>query len=134
MNGAPLWTSALRSRQYAQTTGELCAVYENGNSEYCCLGVACEVMGLTYVTSPREARGFENEDAVLPRSVAAWLYGIKDWEVTDAGTDPLIAIPQDYTDRSGVWYYLRCTTLNDDLHFTFDEIADLVDYFGIVQE
>lgn len=38
-----LWTEALRSGEYMQGTGNLCKVDTDGNKEYCCLGVACEM-------------------------------------------------------------------------------------------
>lgn len=39
---AEKWVTALRSGEYKQTKGRLC----NGNSHYCCLGIAGLVLGI----------------------------------------------------------------------------------------
>ncbi|MEE9353353.1 MAG: hypothetical protein V3U94_02905 [Candidatus Thorarchaeota archaeon] len=39
------WVKALRSNEYAQSEGYLCSESEiSGDSFYCCLGVACDVL------------------------------------------------------------------------------------------
>lgn len=121
------WTTALRSREYEQTTGELCTTYSDGSRKYCCLGVACEAMGLT----GDESGQYLGVNSILPFEVAAWLLGQGMAELGDAVRDPMIALGT-YTDRDGYAYMLRCTALNDEYHFTFEQIADLVDYFGII--
>jgi len=40
------WTAALRSGQYQQGTGFLKRDLAQGDAEYCCLGVACEIAGV----------------------------------------------------------------------------------------
>lgn len=40
------WLKALRSGQYEQTIHQLCLIDETG-PRYCCLGVACEILGAT---------------------------------------------------------------------------------------
>lgn len=37
------WLEALRSGEYSQTTGRL---YDSNVGGYCCLGVACEIVGI----------------------------------------------------------------------------------------
>jgi len=133
MSGAApqqIWTGSLRSDNYEQTTGELCAVYSDGTKKFCCLGVACEAYGLTY----DERLGYDRQVSVLPYSVAAWLLGLDATQIGDSARDPLVDMPLDYVDRDEARYYLRCTALNDEHHFTFHQIADMVDYFGVVAD
>ena len=40
-----IWVEALRSGKYQQTQGRLARELEDGSIGYCCLGVACEVLG-----------------------------------------------------------------------------------------
>lgn len=40
------WLIALRSGDYKQGVGRLCRVDDEGNEEYCCLGVLAEVIGM----------------------------------------------------------------------------------------
>lgn len=39
------WTAALRSGKYKQGKNRLCSQLPEGIDEFCCLGVACEVLG-----------------------------------------------------------------------------------------
>lgn len=136
MSGATpqqIWTTALRSDEYEQATGQLCAVFTDGTKKFCCLGVACEAVGMTYVTAGAE-RGYDRQVSVLPYSVAAWLLGLAESQIGDAARDPLVDMPSEYVDRDDARYYLRCTALNDEHHLTFHQIADMVDYFGIVAD
>jgi len=81
-NNAKKWLRALRSGSYKQGVGGLHSIDQEGNSTFCCLGVACnlylnEVGDLT----TRNARGNDIETSVaygeeysyLPRQVAEWL-------------------------------------------------------------
>jgi hypothetical protein len=45
---AKRWVKALRSGKYKQTTCRLCIEDEDGNKEYCCLGVLAELRGVRY--------------------------------------------------------------------------------------
>ena len=81
-NNAKKWLRALRSGSYKQGVGGLHSIDQEGNSTFCCLGVACnlylnEVGDLT----TRNARGNDIETSVaygeeysyLPRQDAEWL-------------------------------------------------------------
>ena len=76
-----VWVEALKSGEYVQGRNALCQ--KNGDSsEYCCLGVACEISGLgefvpkskstpnafTFVTGRKTAHHL-----VLPKVVRDWL-------------------------------------------------------------
>jgi hypothetical protein len=99
---------ALRSGKYEQTHSVL---YE-GNNSYCCLGVACEISGLDefkIINSNNEHYYFD-KSGLLPEKVMDY-YGFKD--------------------REGMFClynsYYRLTSLND-TGFTFDQIADIIEY------
>ena len=67
-----LWTQALRSGKYEQTTGGL-----RQGDRYCCLGVACEISDLgkwkPYADSPDAAFAFMGMGSHLPLAVCDWL-------------------------------------------------------------
>ena len=96
------WIAALDSRQYKQTTGQLQNQYG-----YCCLGVCCKV------TIPHKLLSLDNQgriDGGVPESQPAspkWLN-----ELTN-----------DFAKRTGQGLLV----LNDELRFTFPEIATLLE-------
>ena len=59
-----LWTDALLSGKYPQTTEKLL-----DSEGFCCLGVACAVFGLDPVYNDHETLCFEGESTVLPKSI-----------------------------------------------------------------
>jgi hypothetical protein len=114
-----LWVEALRSGEFAQTTGVLRD--ENG---YCCLGVACEIAVQHGVIEPPQGHkavagrifyNFDGSDATLPDSVREWL-GL--W--ADDGSI--------YNDGSGSIYNdgESLTKMNDNGK-TFAEIAAVIE-------
>lgn len=98
------WVKALRSGKYIQAYGSLGGFDRGGN---CCLGVLCEVENVSY--DPRDALlpveyqdhfKYLGEDCIFLVS-------------TPAGTNVCITLPK----------------LNDAWRFSFDQIADIIDYF-----
>lgn len=81
-----LWLSALLSKTYKQTTGELQAT-ENGKTGYCCLGVLCDISPIVGTWKPGESDdgktwfSFGGHSEFPPDSVLGWA-GL-DQEVTD---------------------------------------------------
>ena len=57
-----MWTSALRSGYYKQTTGALQRRDYGGREAYCCLGVACDISEL----GEWIGRNYLNRSADLP--------------------------------------------------------------------
>ena len=122
-NNAKKWLRALRSGSYKQGVGGLHSIDQEGNSTFCCLGVACnlylnEVGDLT----TRNARGndiqtpvaYGEEYSYLPRQVAEWL-GL--WSYDGTFLDPEnILLPEE---RS-------LADLNDN-GATFREIAETIE-------
>lgn len=114
-----LWVDALRSGKLKQATGQLGRIV-NHKAEYCCLGVGCEVakkngLKLAKVKSPSNSPGsplsfclyYGGSASTFPYVVTEW-FGMK--------PDPVL-------DSHG----LVCTRANDDLKFSFEKIADLIE-------
>lgn len=100
-----LWVRALRSEDYHQGHGALRTRYgEEGEEDppvkHCCLGVLCELSGLEY-----ESAGWW-----LPTAVQEW-----------AG----ISVPSPELQHGDEW--LSIDVLNDEVHLTFEELADLIE-------
>lgn len=112
------WLKALRSGEYEQIAGILKGRdAKTGKVGYCCLGVLCDVV---------DPEGFEDErEGVFRHRSYDGLPG----EFVDlkAGNDyktiVIPALPEDQRD------FYELTELNDSGDFTFDQIADLIEYF-----
>ena len=118
------WVAALRSGDYEQGRGQL-----NRDGKFCCLGVLSDIVkdelnavwvewgnGYAY-HAPAVS---EQEAAVLPISVIN-LVGMP---------NPSGTLPSGYRARYDVRQLsIGLTALNDDEGLTFDQIADVVDYF-----
>lgn len=80
------WVAALRSGDYEQARGALCALDSDSGAVvgYCCLGVACEVYAKTHddlsIDDDYEAgyRGYDVCTGYLPAKVRSWLTGSTD--------------------------------------------------------
>ncbi len=126
-----LWLNALRSGEYAQTKGYLCRTEPLVNKEtgdtvipvgYCCLGVLVDLgvkAGVQEAGTPSrdhmgyEDRGYQSdmpEIVVLTTQVAKWagLYGSGTLNKSVEGRSSLVG-------------------LNDDLGYTFEQIADVIE-------
>lgn len=127
-----LWVAALRSGEYQQARGAL-VKRVNGVTSYCCLGVACEVAianGLKVEVAEQETRGgfgparsYDNEYTLLPKSVREF-YGLED-------SDPYLPMNPTNEDSS----VNLASSLNDDHGFSFEEIAEAIEYaFGLKEK
>lgn len=107
------WVAALRSGEYEQTDGAL-----HDQRGFCCLGVACEVIGVEWVQTILDGRiaySANGETTVLPKAVQD-AFGLND----DSG---------DYImggDGEGGYCRNSLADLNDG-GTTFLEIADLIE-------
>lgn len=128
-----LWSDELRSGKYLQGTGQLWTIEqaEDGPIEHaCCLAVGCVAAGI-----PREGEQFVSVNhkfySLPPAEFANWL----DLD-TPPGTTETTAValsldvPEWLQDPNGSTRY-ELAVLNDSGEFTFDQIADLIDYFGV---
>ena len=104
------WVAALRSGLYAQTT---CALRDKNG--YCCLGVYCDISGLGGWTVHNNEFTFGNDEdansAVVPDYMSHY---------------SLTFVP-DLLDRNE--FKVEWATLNDENNLSFNQIADLVEYF-----
>lgn len=98
------WLQALESGKYEQGEGSLCQF----DQHYCCLGVACEVLGAK-VTSEKGAtrKEYEGELSVAPASVKRALRLYSNTGNNQSGHDSLVL-------------------KNDSENLTFQEIAKMI--------
>lgn len=113
------WVKALRSGEYRQ-----CKDHIKKNNSYCCLGVACNIIPISFEAGydelPNEARAYYDLDA-----------------------DPELEVPQSVIDKfikrqkknKKKYLYIfsellntSAVDLNDRIGFNFDEIADCIEY------
>lgn len=124
------WIAALRSGAYRQVKARL---YDGEG--YCCLGVAASLSGIEPVEEesfPHEEYDrwtFDGEPLTLPLAGMHWL-GVEN-------VNPSIDLPVEFRTTQGkrdsddyVNPSMDVATLNDS-GFTFNQIADLVEYFGL---
>lgn len=120
-----LWVEALRSGLYTQTNGKL-----SDGTDYCCLGVACEVAmangveldRVQFVDEGGDIVTYSGERASLPQEVSEWLGLPRCCPGGDLGFCDMFenVVRVDGGTTSVV-------TLNDHLRWTFDQIADAVE-------
>lgn len=107
-----VWTTALRSGDYTQTTERL-----QGYTGFCCLGVLCEIAEEHGVEVHRDHYGFlEGTTLEQQTAVKAWA-GLESLQ----GLLPSTNSKYNFLDPS-------LTTLNDD-GSDFNEIADTIEKF-----
>jgi hypothetical protein len=139
------WLPALRGGRYKQTKNTLMARFDAGKVAYCCLGVAARRLGavergtfrgevqgvacdLVSLAAPREAEGRDN---FLPQSLGEkiGLYDGQYLPVPHGFNGTLYKgeeIPLTWMDRPDQ-PCINLAQLNDELEFTFDEIADVIE-------
>ena len=113
------WVKALRSGKYKKGTGRLAKESANGEIEYCCLGVLCEVareldfdLTLRRVGNPSGDFdiSYDGATGILPGSVANWAELPNEPDVTFDGE---VGMP--------------ITVVNDDYELSFSQIADIIE-------
>jgi hypothetical protein len=120
-----LWLNALRSGEYAQGKGRLERINDEGVSEYCCLGVLCDLAAKAGITQrfdpPAETRvayyGF-NYDNFPPIMVWEGWAGLP-------RDNPMVTVPDPNNPELSRVYSLA--ELNDEQGYTFAQIADVVE-------
>lgn len=116
------WVAALRSGEYAQASGKLTRLREDGSRAHCCLGVLCELAVEAGVLAPGVdaglrvveygARGAFN---YLPAEVVTWA------QLDDA--NPTVGVPLIHVDGR----YTRTLSALNDQGTSFADIADLIE-------
>lgn len=143
--GVAEWVKVLRETDKPQATGAL-----HTNKGFCCLGIWCDYLAEKHAFSEiiRDANGFYYYDenfVTLPMSAQEAL-GAEDENPSvlidnihylyDAHSDDIYEVSDDgitYYRESNPRWLVNCSVaeLNDDVHLTFDQIADLVEYAGL---
>lgn len=107
------WVDALRSGRFVQATRALSPT----PGKHCCLGVLCELAIEAGINLPVDRLGgdgcarYNRAQFALPFEVVGWA----DLE----NTDPRLDIPGEGR--------LPLSQLNDDLHYAFDRIAEVIE-------
>lgn len=146
------WTTELRITTRPQVTGylgQIEEVKEDGTRIIgnCCLGIGTELAGVTPdEVTYEDGNGVEREsymgDALdylgcqefPPADFFEWLESVPDYKgdvVIDWPLDgygrPALSTP---SEEGMAW---TASELNDEVHLTFSQIADVLDYFGVRQ-
>jgi len=120
------WLTALRSGEYLQGEGRL---FNSQDNSYCCLGVLCDISGV----GDWDGRAYYVIEGIgsgwlLPTGMALDIFGT----TTDL-PDGYYA-PDDYANQDGTLPFkghegtVSLTALNDSGQFTFDQIADVIEW------
>jgi hypothetical protein len=118
-----VWSAALRSGHFSQGKGQL-AREEHGTVRYCCLGVGCVKADIEPHKNGTTIY-FNHHDSMPPVAFREWL-GLPADE--NRAVVVLLDVPS-----SGVgWPHTQFDVLNDNHGLSFPQIADLIDYFGVV--
>lgn len=130
------WIKVLRSGDYEQYTGGSLHVFEDERHKYCCLGVGCEVAQIP--GTALESSCDDNDD---PAShVTVFVHG-GDTDFQPDSFDSWLGLPEGGRISLDGSIQARDTIFGDkgtitldrlnDWGFTFDQIADLIEYFGL---
>lgn len=146
------WVAALRSGEYEQGEGalKLHQEFDPSKSEFgdwvplakpqfCCLGVLCDLAEQKGITTSRpDPRGanvaYESASGLPPESVENWA-GVRAWEVTWPDDIPSKNVQPDCApdceicaqDQPPVPAKIGLASLNDNHHYTFNQIADVIE-------
>jgi hypothetical protein len=140
------WVAALRSGEYRKGVGRLARIdLDDGVTSYCCLGVLCEISPAVEQVMPEFSDGTrpryqslvdpeDSDSALLPSAVLAWS-GLESWTGGILGLEKnnpeffIGSVPDENGNPSEESLgYFSLAGLNDD-GFTFDQIADVIEYF-----
>lgn len=142
---AQQWVYALRSGDYQQAQSYLTTVDSQGNKRHCCLGVLCELEVGRNVIGPGELKHSDANYLAYkgvatcfpPLAVVADFFGPQDPDIYqgEATSDSwYVNMPYDVETGLDNEPLLRKNSkqalwrLNDAYDFTFDQIADAIEY------
>lgn len=116
-----IWVKALRSGTFKQTTGKLKDREDEPNGAYCCLGVLCELSGISEFDEQNKYCG---EFATLPPLVREWAGLVSDIGGMEQGIHHSFINIDGEEDQNE---YSSLTELNDDAKYDFNQIADVIE-------
>lgn len=125
------WLRRLRDPNRKQLRGDLTRIHKDGSRSDCCLGVLCEIaveQGVL-VTTPTTSAGLLGYQYQDVSGVAFTMppERVNDWADMDAF---VVDYPFAYPDSHNIEGVLHLAELNDKYGLTFDQIADVIEYFG----
>lgn len=128
------WINHLRTTLALQARGAMCLVIE-GRPHYCCLGLGSEQAQIPSVLdTDRRAMSFGGQALLAPKEFVEWLGvpNLRDYPEDTRGFDIILDYPEDLRPRDFMYgpVIVSAAGLND-RGFSFHQIADMVDYFGI---
>lgn len=117
-----LWVEALRSGKYTQGTGAL----KDEHGFFCCLGVLCDLavnegLGQWVKTATPDGPGFDFRDVYGDEVTSFPTAKVIDWADLPS-SNPRVRSLAVNPERD-----LTLTSLNDEQHFSFCDIADLIE-------
>lgn len=115
-----LWIEALRSGEYKQTQGEL----RNQDNEFCCLGVLCNLHAQAHPKIAKQQTSlykYLNHTGDLPDLVIKWAFESK--KAKPEG------VFREYDDSAFHGGFITLMALNDDLGYSFKQIANVIDRY-----
>lgn len=109
------WVAALRSGNYRQGKGKL----RTHDDRFCCLGVLCDIAEREGIVVAERDEDFAERYPELN----------VDWDYDDTETELPLSIVNwaDLPDRNPMLATDSCIQLNDEMEFTFDQIADEIE-------
>ena len=116
---AKAWVAALRSGEYTQTKKMLHRVTQENENSFCCLGVACDL----YRNSVGGDWDMIRQDACIEQARFTDNKGAS----ADSDLTPAVMDWLGLADSEGAYCVGTLVSLNDNLDFTFDQIADAIE-------
>lgn len=111
------WISALRSGEYKQGKFRLKRINEGGSCQYCCLGVLCETVGMTF-------SDFEGACSIVSSANTRNVHTIDKFICEEFD---LLWLHSAYAENPYYVLMSKLIIMNDDDSVTFEEIADWVE-------
>lgn len=145
-----MWVNALRTTSTPQAKERLASYDEEGQVGYCCLGFGCKIAGIErrdldflpdWVAESREPVaalfGAGEAETLAPVEFMKWL-GLVGDDVRESEWDLRVLWPESGwpTTRLGRTFVdggsgIGTLAALNDSGFTFAQIADIIDYFGV---
>jgi len=117
------WVAALRSGKYAQGESYLARRIGDEDARYCCLGVACEIFAERLDVPRDETVSMDGSVVVTYGGHTQWLpLSVRKLLGTDSEPNGKIF------DRMGNFNTVSVVTMNDSGQYTFDEIANALEW------
>lgn len=118
------WIEALRSGKYQQGTDTLVRIENNGDTMYCCLGVACSISGIEDI--PMHSHDTIDKDKDLFEAIPEEIKG----GTFDTKLVEILTTMNDRFDKGYYSHYIKDSIIfrhGYKTNYTFNEIADWIE-------